>query len=87
MIDYIWLNDQTPILTQISDHFQSAAILFHPFILMPSGWREKNKYKYLCDEEVLKYGKPIGWKEVMYESGLCNLKELALAMKTSIGAL
>ncbi|MEH7143205.1 MULTISPECIES: DUF2711 family protein [Priestia] len=42
MLDYIWIDGDLPILSQLPNDFNSAAILFHPFIQMPSGW-EKSK--------------------------------------------
>jgi len=42
LLDYIWIDGDLPILSQLPNDFNSAAILFHPFIQMPSGW-EKSK--------------------------------------------
>ncbi|GMB75753.1 hypothetical protein BCER1_21540 [Bacillus cereus] len=38
MLDYIWLDDKSPILEQLPRNFKSAAILLHPFIQMPLEW-------------------------------------------------
>ncbi|GIN93148.1 hypothetical protein J22TS1_41990 [Siminovitchia terrae] len=92
MLNYIWLNDKSPILKQLPTNFKSAAILLHPFIQMPQGWEENkrnNEYEHIypSDEEILQLGKPVMWKEIMYESGLTTHEELAIALQTSIGAL
>lgn len=92
MLDYIWLNDRTPILKQIRRHFKSAAILLHPFVQMPSGWEKtvrKTSYEHIypSDEEILTIGKPISWQEIMSISSLNSYNELAIALKTSISAL
>lgn len=95
MIEYIWLDDKRPILNQFPSNFKSAAMLFNPFIQMPFEWvqlQSENKYEHIypiypSNEEILKYGKPVRWREIMQESGFENYKELVLAMKTSILAL
>ncbi len=38
LLDYIWLDDKSPILVQLPSNFKSAAILLHPFVQMPLGW-------------------------------------------------
>ncbi|QEL85631.1 DUF2711 family protein [Bacillus mycoides] len=92
MLDYIWLNDKTPILNQLPNNFKSAAILPHPFVKMPLGWeqtKQKNSYRHIYpnDEEILKLGIPVKWNEMLNDCGLTTYKELAIALKTSIGAL
>lgn len=92
MLDYLWLNDKSPILNQLPTNFKSAAILLHPFIKMPLGWEENkrdNEYDHISpsDEEILQLGKPVKWEEIMYASGLTTLEELAIALQTTIGAL
>lgn len=92
MLDYIWLDDKSPIVKQIPRNFKSAAILLHPFIQMPLGWEQnkrKNEYEHIypTDEEILLSGKPVSWETMIHQSGLKNLEELAIALKTSIGAL
>lgn len=44
MLEYLWLDDESPILKQIPIEYTSAVILFSPFIQMPEGW-EKAKRK------------------------------------------
>lgn len=92
MLDYIWLDDNSPILDQLPGHFKSAAILLHPFVKMPVGWgqnKRENEYEHIypTDEEILKYGKPISWEEIIDKSELSTYEELAVALKTSIAAL
>ncbi|PWA11188.1 DUF2711 domain-containing protein [Pueribacillus theae] len=91
MLDYIWIDDKSPILNQLPDNFKSAAILLHPFVQMPSGWekkKRKNPYQHIypSDEETFNLGKSVSWWEVMSCSGLKSYKELAVALLTSIGA-
>ncbi|MEB2278349.1 DUF2711 domain-containing protein [Bacillus sp. ILBB4] len=90
MLDYIRLDGDLPILSQLPNDFNSAAILFHPFIQMPSGWeksKRKNPYQHIypSDEEMLKLGKPILWKEVMAKSNLRSYKELSIALQYLTG--
>ncbi len=92
MLDYIWLNDRSPILKQTRRHFKSAAILLHPFVQMPSGWEKtvrKTSYEHIypSDEEILTIGKPISWQEIMSSCSLISYNELAIALKASISAL
>ncbi|SFA99555.1 MULTISPECIES: DUF2711 family protein [unclassified Bacillus (in: firmicutes)] len=91
MLDYIWIDDKSPILKQLPSNFKSAAILLHPFVQMPSGWEEtmrKNpcQHIYPSNEEIYNIGKPVSWREIMSYSGLESYKELAVALLTSIGA-
>lgn len=92
MLEYFWLDDKSPISNQLPTNFKSAALLLHPFIQMPLGW-EKNKLQnefehiYPTDQEILQCGKPVSWETMRQQSGLNNLEELVIALKTSIGAL
>ena len=92
MLDYIWIDDKSPILKQLPSNYKSAAILLHPFVQMPSRWEKtmrKTPYQqiYPSNEEILNIGKPISWREIMSYSGLKSYNELAVAMLTSVGAL
>lgn len=91
IVDYIWINNNSLVLEQIPHHFNSAAILLHPFVQMPTGWgqnhREDNQEPtYPTDEEILQYGKPVRWAEIISNSELTTFEELAVALKTSISA-
>ncbi|CAM4083940.1 hypothetical protein BAMA_16800 [Bacillus manliponensis] len=91
MLDYIWLDDESPILQQVPKGFQSAAILLHPFVQMPLGWEKsmrKRQYQHIYpnDEEALNIGKSVPWREIMSQSSLNSYNELAIALITSIGA-
>ncbi|MFB7142906.1 DUF2711 family protein [Gottfriedia sp. NPDC056225] len=91
MLDYIWLNAESPILNQLPSGFKSAVILFHPFIQMPKDW-EQNKsineceHIYPSDEEILHLGKQVSWMSMMHDCGFTTFNEIAIALKTSIGA-
>lgn len=92
MLDYIWLNDETPILNQVPKEFKSVAILTNPFIQMPKGWAEEkrtnpNEHIYPDHDEILDLAKPVMWKNILENTDLVSLKEIALALKTSISAL
>jgi hypothetical protein len=59
---------------------------------MPLGWKQSNrqnlyKHVYPSNEEILTFGNPVSWQEIMKTSDLETNQELALALKTSIGAL
>lgn len=91
MLDYIWVDDKSPILKQIPKNFKSAAILLHPFVQMPSGWEETvrktpHEHIYPNNEEIFNIGKPISWRKIMNLSGLKSYKEIAVALLTSTGA-
>ena len=91
LLDYIWLDDKSPILEQLPSTFKSAAILLHPFVQMPLGWEKsvrKRPYEHIYPsaEEIIHNGKTVSWKEMMSYSGLHSYAELAMAMLTSIGA-
>ncbi|WP_142314654.1 DUF2711 family protein [Bacillus cereus] len=91
LLDYIWLDDKSPILEQLPSTFKSAAILLHPFVQMPLGWEKsvrKRPYEHIYPsaEEIIHNGKSVSWKEMMSYSGLHSYAELAMAMLTSIGA-
>ncbi|MGG0550349.1 DUF2711 family protein [Priestia megaterium] len=90
MLDYIWIDGDLPILSQLPNDFNSAAILFHPFIQMPSGWensKRENPYQHIypSDEEMLKLGEPMSWKEVMGKCNLKSYKELSIALQYLTG--
>ena len=92
MLDYIWLDDKSPILEQLPRNFKSAAILLHPFIQMPLEWEKsvrKRPYEHIYPsaEEIIYNGKSVSWKEMMSCSGLHSYADLAMAMLTSISAL
>ncbi|WP_375545266.1 DUF2711 family protein [Niallia taxi] len=92
LLDYIWIDDRSPILKQLPSNFKSAAILLHPFIQMPSGWevikRENTcQHIYPSNEEASTIGKSVSWRKIMSYSGLESYKALALALLTSICAL
>nr|WP_203288175.1 DUF2711 family protein [Metabacillus sp. cB07] len=92
MLDYIWVDDKSPILKQLPKNFKSAALLLHPFVQMPSGWEgnvRKTPYEHIypSNEEIFNIGKPISWREIMNLSGLKSYKEIAVALLTSTGAL
>jgi len=87
LLDYIRLDWDLPILSQLPNGFKSAAILLHPFIQMPSGWeksKRENPYQHIypSDEEMFNLGEPISWKEVMSKSNLRSYKELSVALQT-----
>lgn len=91
MLNYFWLNDRSPILSQLPQSFKSAALLLHPFTQMPQGWsllKRENQSSHIfpSDKEILQLGKPVGWKNIMQDTGL-SLKELAIGLQTYIGAL
>lgn len=91
LLDYILLDDKSPILAQLPSTFKSAAILLHPFVQMPLGWEKSMRKKpyehiYPSAEEIIHNGKSVSWKEMMPYSGLHSYAELAMAMLTSIGA-
>lgn len=48
MLDYIWLDDESPILQQVPVEYSSAALIFSPFIQMPEGW-EMQKEKMIMN--------------------------------------
>lgn len=91
MLDYIWLDDKSPILEQLPSNFKSAAILLHPFVQMPLGWEKsvrKRPYEHIYPsaEEIIHNGKSVSWKEMMSCSGLHSYADLAMAILTSISA-
>lgn len=92
MLNYIWLDDTKPILTQVKDKFRFAYIITNPLILMSDDWIKKHGddetgLPYPSGKEVIKYGKPMLWSEVIKVTGLNDFESLALAMKTYISAL
>ncbi|MDR4433498.1 DUF2711 family protein [Bacillus tequilensis] len=92
MLEYIWLDDESPILQQVPVEYSSAAIIFSPFIQMPEGWekaKRKNDYEHIYpnDDDIRGKGKAVSWKKVMSSCGFKTHAELALALMTSIGAL
>lgn len=83
MLEYIRL-DNSPILSQIPNHFKSAAILLHPFVQMPDGWEKRKRERpfqhiYPSEEEILKIGKPVSWNQISQQSDL-TLQEVGIAI-------
>ncbi|MCR8645516.1 DUF2711 domain-containing protein [Paenibacillus sp. N1-5-1-14] len=92
MLDYIWIDDKTSILNQIKGQYKYASIITNPFIQMPQGWYNNKKisgheFTYPTNEEIIEYGKPVLWSQILKQTELENLRSLALAMKTYISAL
>lgn len=90
-MEYIWLDDKSPILQQVSSSFKSAAILLHPFVQMPTNWTENKKnspfaHVYPNVEEHLNLGRPVQWNGIMKLTGLCSYKEIAISLMTSISS-
>ncbi len=72
MLDYIWFDDESPILKQIPVEYSSAALIFSPFIQMPEGWekaKRKHDYEHIYpnDDEIRRKGKAV------YGRRLCPL--------------
>lgn len=91
MLDYIWIKGDIPILNQLPNNFKSAAILLHPFVQMPLGWtqlqrKDSSEHIYPDAEEILTEGKPVLWEKVMHDYNFNSLKDIELALRTSIGA-
>ncbi|MCR8843332.1 DUF2711 domain-containing protein [Paenibacillus sp. SC116] len=91
-MNYIWLNDSSPILEQLQGKFNSAIIILNPFIQMPMGWKASkkiNKFEHIYpeDAEIIEHGSPINWSDIVSQSELNDNCELALALKTCIAAL
>lgn len=89
LLDYIWLDDNSPILEQLPSNFKSAAILLHPFVQMPLGCGKsvrKRPYEHIYPsaEEIIHDGKPISGKGMLSHSGLNSYAELAKVMLPSI---
>lgn len=83
MLEYIRL-DNSPILSQISNHFRTAAFLHHPFVLMPDGWEKRKRERrfqhiYPSDEEILNIGKPVSWNQISQQNDL-TLQEVGIAL-------
>lgn len=92
MLDYIWIDDETSILNQVKGQYKYALIITNPFIQMPQGWYNNKKnsgleYTYPTNEEIIEYGKPVLWSQILKLTELEDLRSLALAMKTYISAL
>lgn len=92
MLDYIWIDDKTSILNQVKGQYKYALIITNPFIQMPQGWYNNKKkggleYTYPTNEEIIEYGKPVLWSQILKLTELEDLRSLALAMKTYISAL
>lgn len=92
MLDYIWIDDKTSILNQVKGQYKYALIITNPFIQMPQGWYNNKKisgleYTYPTNEEIIEYGKPVLWSQILKLTKLEDLRSLALAMKTYISAL
>ena len=90
MIDYLWFDEDSPIINQLPHGFKSIAILFSPFIQMPLGWekaKRKTTYEHIYpnDEEILRYGKSVSWEKIKNDCQFNNAKELAMALITAIG--
>lgn len=92
MLQYLWINDSAPVLSQLPNYFKYATFIMNPLIQMPDGWtrnNRRNQYEHLypSHEEILKYGKPISWTSIIEKTTLSSLEEVVIALKTSITAL
>lgn len=88
-MEYIWIEDETPINDQIIDRYRSAAILLNPFVEMSEEYvgQIQNKDIGPHPSEVIVHGKAISWSAVLGRTGLDSYEQLEIALQTSIGAL
>lgn len=77
-----------PLLKQLPEVYQSAAILFYPFIQMPEGWKsdisDNPHHYYPVHEDILHHGKPVTWEEMRQRSGLNRVAEVSIAIHSGI---
>ncbi|WP_286162587.1 DUF2711 family protein [Bacillus sp. AFS029533] len=62
-----------------------------PIYSMPKDWEQNKRnnafeHIYPSDEETLYLGKQVSWMSMMHDCGFTNFNEIAIALKTSIGA-
>ncbi|MGM7701828.1 DUF2711 family protein [Pseudalkalibacillus sp. Hm43] len=79
--------EKDPLLDQTPEKFRFAAIIFYPFVKMPIKWKAKkgaNPHAYPSNKDILKYGKPVYWNEIRDKSGLNNIAEMSIAVKSAI---
>jgi len=90
MKEYQDMEFGVPILEQLPEGYRSAALLLHPFIQMPDGWKQTKKrwwrprkHIYPTDTEKLEEGKPVAWKDIMRRSGLNSHEKIGIALDCS----
>jgi hypothetical protein len=76
-----------PLVEAYDGLFESAYILFHPFVRVPDAlaWRATRKYP--SDEQILRLGAKCSWAHVAAQTGLPASSKLNQALLTSIRAI
>lgn len=88
MMKYIWLDDNISIKDQVPSEFQSIRIVLNPFLRMPTEWDiNVNGYQYPSSSDILEFGLPIKWKNMIDRVEFDNYSELCIGLKTAILAL
>src|SRR5215469_5227833 len=77
----------TPLVEAWDRRFESAYVLFHPFIRVPDAlsWTETKQYP--TDQQIATHGESSPWSEVAASTGLRSCAQLNAALLTSTGAL
>jgi hypothetical protein len=80
----LYPNEEDSVLTHYSEFYNKVYISFLPFYSIPN---VSVKDDYPEDEEIIKNGITIKWKEIVDNSEIENYKELNKALMTSISGL
>ena len=68
-----------PFLNELPKGYKFAASIFYPFVEMPNDWKLED-YTYPTNEDLLRFGKPLSWAELMKDSGLNNIADMSIAV-------
>lgn len=87
-MEYIWFDNIKPIKKQLPKEFKSAAIILNPFIKIQEKLISMEfDEEYPSQDELLKYGNPVKWSEIIKMVEFNSYEELEIALRSSIKAL
>ena len=78
---------ETPLLDAYSGRFESAFVMLHPFVRVPSELAWNSVPRYPDDSQIQSKGQKCTWGEVYTQTGLKSCAKLNQALLASIGSI
>ena len=78
---------ETPLLDAYGTRFESAFVMLHPFVRVPSELAWNSAARYPDDIQIQSKGRKFTWGEVYTQTGLNSCAKLNLGLLASIGSI
>ncbi|TGB04958.1 DUF2711 family protein [Halobacillus salinus] len=80
--------EREPLMENLPDTYNYAALIFFPFVRMPNGWRGKESalphIYYPMERDIIRNGRLLTWKEVGNLCGFTSVAETSKAIKACL---